>query len=609
MGGVKGMGCIFAVGGWAVWDEAAWWGGLFGGASAELATGIIIGGRGVVRAGACLVLLGRARLVVMPNENANVARFLPLRAEEMPDVLAVRAPLGRGRDGSIRYRDKTFAELEREACATAAYLTANGIERGVRTLVMVKPGLDLIRVIFAFFKIGAIPVVIDPGMGLRHFLRCVEHTRPQAVVGIPPAVLLSYLFRRAFGSVRARVSVGRSFERRLQPGARFATVETRSDEAAAILFTSGSTGAPKGVCYEHGMFDAQVRLIGGRFGIERGEVDLPMLPIFALFNPAFGMTTVVPEMNPSRPAAVDPACIVQAIQQNAVTNSFGSPVLWAKICRYCEEKAIQLPSLRRVLMAGAAVPPQLMERFGPVMPNGEIFSPYGATESLPVSVIRAAEVLGGTRAKTDAGAGTCVGRLFPEMAVRIVEPVSPPPRRMEEARVLRPGDIGEIVVAGPVVTREYDRLPEATAAAKLTDEEGRVWHRMGDLGYVDEDGRLWFCGRLAERVLTADGPLYTDCCEAIFNRHPKVYRSALLGFGTPGRQTPALAVEPERGVFPLGREAATAFQRELRSLAEAHPHTAGIQRFYFVKRFPVDVRHNAKIHRLSLARKLDARQR
>ncbi len=545
----------------------------------------------------------------MPNDNANVARFLPMRAEEMPDAPAVRAPVGRGRDGSIRYRDKTFAELERDACATAAYLAANGIERGTRTLVMVKPGLDLIRVIFAFFKIGAVPVVIDPGMGLRHFLRCVEHTRPQAVVGIPLAVLLSHLFRRAFGSVRTRVAVGRSFERHLSPDARFATAETQPGEAAAILFTSGSTGAPKGVCYEHGMFDAQVRLIGGRFGIEKGEVDLPMLPIFALFNPAFGMTTVVPEMNPSRPAAVDPGRIVQAIQQNAVTNSFGSPVLWAKICRYCVDKGIQLPSVRRVLMAGAAVPPQLMERFGPVLSNGDIFSPYGATESLPVSVISAAEVLGGTRAKTDAGEGTCVGRLFPEMAVRIVEPVTPPPQRMEDARVLGPGDIGEIVVAGPVVTREYDRLPEATAAAKLTDAEGRVWHRMGDLGYMDDESRLWFCGRLAERIQTADGPLYTDCCEAIFNLHPKVCRSALLGFGAPGRQTPAVAVEPECGAFPLGNEAATAFQRELRALAESHPHTAAIQRFFFVKRFPVDVRHNAKIHRLTLARRLDARQR
>lgn len=545
----------------------------------------------------------------MSIANTNVARFLPLRAGEIPDAPAVRAPVGRERDGSIRYREKTFAEMDRDACATAAYLAAKGIERGTRTLVMVKPGLDLIRVIFAFFKIGAIPVVIDPGMGLSHFLRSVGHTRPRAVVGIPLAVVLSHLFRRAFASVRVRVSVGRGFEGRLPRNVGFTPVETRADETAAILFTSGSTGAPKGVCYEHGMFDAQVRLIGGRFGIEPGEVDLPMLPIFALFNPAFGMTTVVPEMNPSRPASVDPARIVRAIRQNGVTNSFGSPVLWAKICRYCEDKGIRLPSLRRVLMAGAAVPPQLMERFGPVMPNGEIFSPYGATESLPVSAISATEVLGGIRAKTEAGAGTCLGRLFPGMTARIVEPVSPPPRRVEDARVLETGNIGEIIVTGPVVTREYDRLPEATVAAKLTDAEGRVWHRMGDLGYFDDEGRLWFCGRLAERVMTADGPLHTDCCEAIFNTHPKVCRSALLGFGPPGRQTPAIAVEPEQGAFPLGKKAATSFQRELRACAEAHPHTSAIRRFFFVKRFPVDVRHNAKIHRLALARRLDARQR
>ena len=132
----------------------------------------------------------------------------------------------------------------------------------------------------------------------------------------------------------------------------FPVVES-GDELAAILFTSGSTGPAKGVCYAHGMFAAQVESIRRQYGIESGEMDLPMLPVFALFNPALGMCTVVPEMNPSRPATVDPDVIVRAIQQNGVTNSFGSPALWTKIARHCEERSIVLPSIRRILMAGA----------------------------------------------------------------------------------------------------------------------------------------------------------------------------------------------------------------------------------------------------------------
>ena len=205
-----------------------------------------------------------------------------------------------------------------------------------------------------------------------------------------------------------------------------AAAETTARDLAAILFTSGSTGPPKGVCYEHGMFEAQVSAIREQYGISEGEVDLPMLPIFALFNPALGMTTVVPEINPSKPATVDPAKIVQAIQQCGVTNSFGSPVLWKKIGAYCVERGETLPSLKRILMAGASVPPPLMGQFRKILDQGQVHSPYGATEVLPVSSISDGEVLGETAHLTTQGKGTCVGRPLPGVEVKIV-PVSDEP--------------------------------------------------------------------------------------------------------------------------------------------------------------------------------------
>ena len=286
----------------------------------------------------------------------NVAYFLAEQAAQHPDGAAVRAPVGREADGAIRYVERSFSQLDAEASATAHYFVARGIKRGTRVLLMVKPGLDLIRIVFALFRIGAVPIVIDPGMGLKRFLRCVRHSQPEAVVGIPPAIWVARLFRPSFRGVSVKLSVGSGFEKKIaQYNAQgdFSVVDSAENELAAVLFTSGSTGPAKGVCYAHGMFVAQVEAIRAQYGIAPGEVDLPMLPVFALFNPALGMCTVVPEMNPSRPATVDPEKIVRAIQQNSVTNSFGSPALWAKIARYCEAHAVTLPSVRRILMAGA----------------------------------------------------------------------------------------------------------------------------------------------------------------------------------------------------------------------------------------------------------------
>jgi len=362
-------------------------------------------------------------------------------------------------------------------------------------------------------------------------------------------------------------------------------------------------------------------LIRALYGIQPGEVDLPMLPIFALFNPALGMTTIVPEIDPTRPATVDPAKIVQAIQQENVTNSFGSPTLWGKISRHCLENKIALPSLRRVLSAGAPVPKALWENTAAWMPNGTLHSPYGATEAMPISSVAAPEVDAATTR------GACVGRPAPEIAVKVIALTDAPITSMTDVHELPRREVGEIIVSGPVVTKSYDDLPEATTMAKIRTptSKGRtiqtnspdaiggwglevgdsapsaaVWHRMGDCSFLDDEGRLWFCGRKVERVETATGTLYTEPCEQVFRSHPAVARCALIGLGQRGQQTPAIIVErrPLQTNPPISDDA---LAQELRTLARKYPHTAGIRHFFFHSSFPVDVRHNAKIHRLTLA--------
>lgn len=540
----------------------------------------------------------------------NVARFLRESAERFPENRAVVCPAGTpfAAGGAGRSRVVTFAELDRLTAGTADFLASRGVRAGTRALLMARPGLELILCAFALFRLAAVPVAIDPGMGLKSFLRCVEKTAPEALVGVPVAQWARRVFFRKFSSVKIAATVGtRAFFREIETRSRAENcrceiVPAEADRLAAILFTSGSTGAPKGVCYTHGVFDAQREIVRDFYGIRAGEIDLPLLPIFALFNPALGVTTVVPEMNPAKPASLDPEKIVRAIRENGVTNSFGSPTLWRKIAEYCAARGETLPSVRRVLCAGTAVHPSVVALMRKVLPNAEIHSPYGATENLPVSDVSADDVLSLTGTLTTRGNGSCAGKILPRNRVRVIPIRDEPIETFDGVPALPPDAPGEICVCGPTTTREYFNDVPATRAAKISDAaDGSVWHRMGDVGRIDADGRLWFLGRKAERVETAAGTLFTEACEPVFCTHPQVFRAALIGLGERGNETPAIVVELKDKKTRLSAQARERLVRELRELAATCAPARGIEKFFIHRgSFPVDVRHNAKIHRLAL---------
>ncbi|MGE5192566.1 MAG: fatty acid CoA ligase family protein, partial [Deltaproteobacteria bacterium] len=494
-----------------------------------------------------------------------------------------------------------------------------GVGPGQRIVLMVRPGIEFIALTFALFKVGAVVVLIDPGMGPRRVFRCLDEVEPEGFVAIPAVQALRIASFGRFPQARFNVTVGKrwfwggaTYESLMRaqnqgagtdnwvgpPRSPFQLEQTKSTDPAAIIFTSGSTGVAKGVVYEHGMFAAQVVSLRDYYAVEPGGADLPGLPLFALFNSAMGVTTVVPPMDPTRPAQVDPEKIVAAIHGQGVTQGFGSPAIWNRVGRYCQARGITFPSLRRVFSAGAPVPVAVLERMkGTLVAAGaEMHTPYGATEALPVSSITATEVLTRTAEMTRQGAGTCVGRPFPTIRLKIIEIVAGPIKSLGEARELPAGQIGEIIVQGAVVTREYFRKPEATAAAKIPDRE-TFWHRMGDVGYLDEAGSLWFCGRKSHIVETAEGRMFTDCVEPIFNAHPRIARCALVGIGPRPRQTPVIVVELESG------PPSDTLIAELRDLAKTNPNTRRIERFLFYpESLPVDVRHNTKINREQLAK-------
>ena len=533
----------------------------------------------------------------------NIAATLPRLARERPDQVAMRCP---GRSG--RYDVAlTYADLDRRSDAIAAGLARRGIVRGTRTVVMVRPTPEFFLLMFALFKAGAVPVLVDPGIDKRALKQCLDEAQPEAFIGIPLAHAARVVLRWA-RSARVRITTG---HRALFADATLADIEragadaspqvadTQPDDVAAILFTSGSTGVPKGVVYRHRHFVAQIDMLRDAFGLQPGGVDLPTFPPFALFDPALGVTSIIPDMDPTRPARADPRRLLQAIERFGVTQLFGSPALVAVLARH----GAHLPTVRRVLSAGAPVPPDVVERMRALLPpDAQLWTPYGATECLPVSVIEGRE-LQATREMTERGAGTCVGRPVAPNEVRIIAIDDGAIADWSGAAPVKPGHVGEITVAGPTATDEYFRRDTATQLAKirerLADGSERIVHRMGDLGWLDADGRLWFCGRKTQRVVVdADTTLCTEQIEPVYNTHPDVRRTALVGVGTRGAQIPVLCVELQAGV---DRTRFDAIVDELRHIGEAFVHTAKVRAFLRHPGFPVDIRHNAKIGREKLA--------
>ncbi len=580
-----------------------------------------------------------AQLSDADEPNVNVAHRLAQFAAETPGRLAVAEPLGKRRPGrKRRYNEITFAELEADSNRIASGLLQMGVPHEARIVLMVRPGIDFISLVFALLKSGVTMVLVDPGMGRGNLLRCLQEVEPEGFVAISLAQAVRCLFARRFSKAKHNVTVGRrwfwggsTLEQVRQLGdPRPLERTTLPSDSAAIIFTTGSTGPPKGVLYSHGNFDHQVTEIGTRYQIDPGEIDLPGFPLFGLFNCAMGVSTIIPDMDPTRPAEVDPENVLEAVRDWDITQSFGSPALWNTVSTYCEAHQKKLPTIRRVLSAGAPVPPHVLERVKKIIhPDGDIFTPYGATEALPVASISATEVLQETAPLTNKGRGVCVGAKFPGIEWKVISIDDAPIASIDGVRELPAGEIGELMVKGAVVTTKYVIRPDACVANGATSEHnrpatpesprlavnanklhkvadgGEFWHRMGDVGYLEpatdeRPERFWLCGRKTHRLLTESGPMFTIPCEAIMNTHEKTYRSALVGLGPPGSHTPVLIAEPLGEYFPAEDSKVNAYVDELKELAAQHKLTRPIEHFLIHRSLPVDIRHNSKIFREQL---------
>lgn len=509
-----------------------------------------------------------------------------------------------------RYVSYTYGELSRRAESLAVGLRGLGIGKGTLCSFMVPPCFDSLVLGVALWRIGAITVGIEPhSHGLRRVARCLEQVGPEVFFGTPRA----HAGRVAFGwgrkTIRTKVVVGPV----APPG--MVTLDSLigepvdepepgdicPEDITIIAFTTGSTGDPKPTVLRQRNFGNVVSMVKQQWGFQEGDevVDMPTFPMFWIIGLSVGGTVVVPPMDFTMhgPGDADPARIIRTIKDCRVSSMFASPALLENLSSYAISKGETIPNLRRIVAGGAEIQGPLFEAVRSVLePDAEMYSDYGATEALPVAEIAGATVVEETWTRTVEGAGVCAGNTLRGVELRIIEVDDGPITSIADARELPQGEIGEIIVRSPHISENYYQSPSADADNKIPGQPW-PWHRIGDLGYVDDDGRLWLCGRKSHRVVVPQGTIYTLRTEPIFNALDGIHRTALIGVSYDGRTVPTICVERDRDTTL----SAAQIEAMVMDAVGAHESTRLIERVVLMDRLPVDQRHNAKIDRPAIA--------
>lgn len=543
---------------------------------------------------------GEALEAATPEAVNALCQSFNSHVEKQATIAAVVEPLFL--PDSVRYKNTSFAELQRLIFQYQRGLGELGLKGGDRVLMLVPAGLNFLAISYAVMAAGAIPVFIDPGIGRKNLFKCIKDVKPDVLIGAPRAQLLRLKRKQLFPNLKFHITVSDWFFTggpTLSYLKRFSSKPLPASSVsntAFIAFTSGATGTPKGVIFTNEMLAAQLKIFREEFKLEAGKRDLPLLPIFSLYNLASGVSSVFPPIDPAKPLSLAPDKVVKVINDLQINYSFGSPTLWNKIAEYCVRGRSDISSIETILMAGAPVSKEVLKRVKAVLPaESEAYTPYGATEALPTTFISASNIeMQEPFYATTGELGTFVGKCVREMVLRVVKRVSGPIASEQELVSCEPGEIGEVIVKGANVSPEYFERPEANKEAKIPSSD-RFWHRMGDVGYLDQDGNLYFCGRKAHIVEGSKGIFYSVPIEMVFNKHPKVKRSALID--NDGAGNPAIVIEAFPQDHPQSAEDEKFFAAELLELAHANKITELIEQIYFHPSFPVDGRHNAKIFR------------
>ena len=518
-----------------------------------------------------------------------------------PDATAIVELSGAG--GHI-----TFGALAQRVEGVARGLHARGVRRGHRVALLVRPGIDLTTVLYAVWRLGAVAVVADAGLGRRRMGAALRSAAPQHVVGFPAARALvlaanvpGQWVRFGPEDVAGIISEGARHE---VSSSELLAATADVDADGAVLFTSGATGPPKGVVYTRRQIGAQVALLRDTFDLVPGQRFVAAFAPFALYGPALGLASAVPDMDVTAPDTLTAAALADAVEAIDASVVFASPAALQNVVDTAEglssTQREHLRPPRLVLSAGAPVPVALLHRLRQLLPHAATHTPYGMTEALPLATLDPTTL--DPSDPRDTEAGVCVGAPLPGVSVRIA-PLETS-GRAADTFANGPGILGEIVVRAPHLKDRYDRLWGTQRASARP----AGWHRTGDVGHLDDQGRLWVEGRLTHVVTTASGPLAPYAVESALEALPAVRRAAVVGVGPGGTQQVVAIVVPvgaTTGGVSWGRadtDVPAEVAAQVRAAAAAvapHVAVAAVLRRDWL---PVDIRHAAKVDRTELAR-------
>ncbi|MBL8888752.1 MAG: AMP-binding protein [Planctomycetaceae bacterium] len=554
-----------------------------------------------------------------PDERHNVGRLLAEVAEQTPEKLALVLP------ERLQVPPISFGDLWNRAGRLADSLNRTGLKTGDRVIVMVPMSIDLYVVLLGLIRLGCVAVFVDPWMPLKRIAKFAEYAEPKAFIGIPKSHLIRWLqpsLRRlpitvstaqTWGGWISKYGLNKLLR---ESSIKASLAAVRLTDSALITFTSGSSGEPKGANRTHQFLLAQHRALAKEFPYLPTDVDLPMFPVFALNNLVSGVTSIVPDMDFRRVAAVNGTTIYEQMLKHRVTTCTASPPLLDRLASTGLTK--ELP-LRRILTGGAPISDSQLEKWHEAFPQAKIVVAYGSTEAEPVADIDSHERLQLEHPRD----GFCMGRPIAAIDTRII-PIQPGPivdpnweddcrgslrdptciaeecrGSLRDPTLVRGANhdirtaersatwIGELIVSGDHVCRDYYRNQAATRENKLVDRNQRLWHRMGDTGYFDTEGRFWLVGRVHSSIHRAGEWLHPQLIEQrVAERFPQVKQVAAVGYPDAElEQGLALLVVAAPGVVEVAQIQS--------ALAEAN---YPCDRCLILQEpLPVDPRHNLKI--------------
>jgi acyl-coenzyme A synthetase/AMP-(fatty) acid ligase/pimeloyl-ACP methyl ester carboxylesterase len=484
----------------------------------------------------------------------------------------------------------TFEEFAAQVRRAMAHLQARRVRAGDRVAMLTPPGVDLIATVYACWRLGAVTVIADRGLGLRGLGQAVRSARVKHVIGPTKALVASRVLRWAPGANTIAVEDLRRTAPTAHP-----TNDPHQGDLAAVLFTSGATGPAKGVRYTHGQLAAQRDALAATYQITNSDAFVAAFAPFALYGPALGITTALPDMDVTAPATLTANALAAACEKVAATMIFASPTALANVIATLDgADATVFGEVRLVMSAGAPVPISVLRQMATVCPQAELHTPYGMTEVLPVADV---DLI--TRERIGVGRGVCVGAAVPGCEIAVV-PVETAPT--QSAQLCQVDETGEVIISAAWMSQGYDRLWHTQRRARRSHLEGHRdlrWHRSGDVGHLDAEGNLWIEGRVAHLIHTAHGVVTPVPIEIAAETVPGVTRAAAVGVGPHGIAQVVLVVETQDGA----EGAAPADLRD--ALRVAVGEEIAVAAVWTVKHLPVDIRHNAKIDRTAVAAQME----